>query len=156
MTLSIRRSSIALALVFATQLACAADFTDIRVNQLEQDILQLKQTMQQQARRIEVLESALSQSLNQNRIVVERPARTGADDGRAWLKRSNWEKLKVGMPEAEVVQALGPPTTSRPINADSKSRTLFYSLELEAGGFLTGTVVVVEQRVAEIHKPTLR
>lgn len=58
------------------------------------------------------------------------------------------------MTEAEAVTILGAPTALR---ADSAgNRTLFYSIELPAGGFLSGRVVLERGRVTEISAPALR
>jgi hypothetical protein len=73
----------------------------------------------------------------------------------AWLESEKWDKLRPGMPEANVVEMLGPPMTVRAAGKDG-TRTLFYSLELEAGGFLSGRVVIADRRIVEIHKPELR
>lgn len=157
--ISAKRSMTALmsALLFLAlvQRAFGVEVTDIRVNQLEQDVLQLRQQVQQQARRIEMLESALALPQNGSRPNVERKA-TSTDSARPWLTSSNWEKVKIGMPEADVLRILGPPTTSRAIGAESNSKTLYYSIELDAGGFLSGRILVADQRVTEIHKPMLR
>jgi hypothetical protein len=72
----------------------------------------------------------------------------------AWLQSKSWDKLRPGMSESDVVSVLGPPTTSR--SAERGPQILFYALELEAGGFLSGRVVIADHRVLEIHRPELK
>jgi hypothetical protein len=68
---------------------------------------------------------------------------------------ANWEKLRSGMPELEVVQVLGPPTSLRDAT-DGKSKTLYYAMEIGTGSFLMGSIVIADQRILEIHKPTFK
>ena len=64
-----------------------------------------------------------------------------------------WEKLRTGMTEQQVLDVLGYPTTSRGTGA---SKTLFYTVQVGASGFLSGRVVIVDKAVQEIQKPILR
>ena len=141
-----------LALAAISQSA-AAD--DLKISQLEQDVRELRGQLQQQARRIEYLENALRQSRPGSTPLPERPVINNAETSKQWMVSANWDKVHAGMTEAEVVRLLGMPTTSRTSQADP-SRTLFYAMELDGGGFLSGQIVVAEQRVVEIRKPALK
>jgi len=135
-----------------------ADPTDaIKINQLEQDVRELQRTVQQQARRIEVLETAARQAGTGTTRWPRLPAPSASKDNSTpmWLRSEHWERLRPGMTEADVINTLGPPTTTRK-SPDNDTQTLFYARELEAGGFLSGQVVIENQRVREIHRPTLK
>jgi hypothetical protein len=136
----------------------AAPVDDLRVLQLEQDVRELQNQVRQQSRRIDALENTMRQS----GVGVAAPPRSSSpaeaktfEVTAAWLKSANWDKVKPGMSEADVVSVLGPPTTSR-VSEKGATQTLFYALELEAGGFLTGRVIIADHRVLEIHKPELK
>jgi hypothetical protein len=132
----------------------AAPVDDSRMMQLEQEVRALQRLVDQQARRIDSLESAMRQPrTRQTPTPISTPVKSS--DAGAWLKSGNWDKLQIGMPVNEVVGALGPPITVRKAE-NGTTQTLFYTLELEAGGFLSGHVVIVDERVLEIHKPALR
>jgi hypothetical protein len=138
----------------------AAPVDDSRMMQLEQEVRGLQRLVDQQARRLDALENAMRQPraarapASPTTSAVE-----SADATSAWLKISNWDKLRPGMMDSDVITILGPPTTSRKSGQgepEKGSQTLFYAIELEAGGFLSGQVIVVDHRVLEVHKPTLK
>ena len=136
----------------------AAVADDLRLSHLEQDVHDLQIQAQQQSRRIDALESSIPQSRAGVTPPPTAPRAATAKNPEttsAWLKSENWDRLSPGMADAKVVSLLGPPTTLRASNK-AGTQTLFYSLELEAGGFLSGRVVVADHRVVEIHKPELR
>jgi len=147
--------SIAINLV-GVQVATAAPVDDSRMMQLEQEVRGLQRLVDQQARRLDALENALRQP-RAGRPPAPSPVLDAgnADANGAWLKSANWDKVRPGMREDEVISALGPPTTSRKAG-QGEAQTLFYSMELEAGGFLSGQVIVVDHRVIEVHKPVLK
>jgi hypothetical protein len=59
------------------------------------------------------------------------------------------------MKELDVIALLGRPTSVH-TNADAKTHTLFYAMELGPNTFLTGNVRFGDAGVAEINKPVLR
>jgi hypothetical protein len=127
---------------------------DYRVRQLETDVRALQLLVEQQARRIDALQAAIGQSRT-GRPSLPSQVAAKAPSGALWLQRANWDKLRNGMSEADVMRLLGPPTTVRkPENGGAQ--TLFYSMELDAGGFLSGNVVIGDQQVLEIHAPALK
>jgi hypothetical protein len=129
---------------------------DLRVSQLEQEVRDLKQLLRQQERRIELLESDLRRAtLSPIAAPPGHAAGLSANANSAWLQSANWDKLRHGMSEAELTRVLGPPNSVRR-SQQGDTQTLLYAVELEGGGFLSGRVVVTDQRVVEIHKPALK
>lgn len=126
---------------------------DLKTNQLEQEVRELKRVVAEQGRRIEQLE-------RQN--AVEHPEsatppnhlqaqRTDAP----WLDAQNWKRIQVGGSEDEVRKILGPPTTQRDLPLTSELQ-LFYAKELGPDRFLSGYVKVKDHRVTEVQAPVLR
>jgi hypothetical protein len=127
--------------------ALAAD--DLKVVQLEQEVLELKRQLLQLTRRLETVEQR-----REPVRTVRGPAVTIAPDMKApWLEIARWNGLKIGMTEPEVIQLLGPPTSVR---NNGTLRTLFFTLELHAGSFLSGQVIMNGKQVAEIRRPALQ
>jgi len=135
----------------------AAPVDDSRVRQVEMDLRALQLLVDQQARRIDALESALRLPRAGRSPLPSTPVPPANKSAAtvAWLQSANWDKLAPGMSEADVVRVLGPPTTTRR-SENGNAQTMFYALELDAGGFLSGNVVLADQRVLEIHKPALK
>jgi type II secretory pathway component PulJ len=127
---------------------------DLRTSQLEQEVRELQRMVQQQARRIEALETM---PMPRRDNTSQLPARTApsAEPPTAWLDVANWDSLRLGMPMLDAIRLLGPPSTLRKSN-DGTQQTLLYALELGAGHFLAGHVLIVDGRVNEIHKPALK
>lgn len=128
---------------------------DARVRQLELDVQQLRREVSAQARRIDELE-------RQSVRGVQRPSRAIAPEApvlpaalAAWLVAANWDRVRSGMSEIDVVQVLGPPTSVRS-DAAAERKTLFYALELGPKAFLAGSVELASGRVAEVNRPVLR
>ena len=136
--------------------ANAGPAEDLKISQLEQDVRELQRVVQQQNRRIEALESTVRLS-RPSRIAPSTETPSVAHEPPVtiqWLQSTRWENVRVGMSETEVLTLVGPPTTAR--TADDSTRTLFYTLELEAGGFLSGRILIAAGKVVEVHKPALR
>jgi len=131
-----------------------ASANDLKISQMEQDIRELQRVVQQQTRRIESLESAARSPRTDGapRSLTSSPA--ASNSAYPWLKIESWDKLRVGAPASDALSALGPPTTTR--KSQTGEQTLFYTLELDGGGFLSGQVVVASGRIVEVHKPTLK
>lgn len=157
MSSRIRCCFVVVACTLAAAAAPAAAPVDrLEIEQLEQDVRQLRRTVAEQARRLQQLEQA---------VAMDRPARpragdttaaapTTADESR-WLEAGNWAQLRTGLPELEVVALLGAPSSMR-TSDDGKQRTLFYVLEIGASGFLVGNVVLEDRRVVAFEEPRLR
>lgn len=144
--------------VFATMLtaiAVNASAQDaLRIQELRQEINELQRLVRDQSRRIDALEREISRS----KVAVSpgppraRPAAPAAS-AEKWLVPGNWEKLRTGMTEQQVLDTLGYPTTVR---GGQDSKTLFYTVQVAPSGFLSGRVVIENRQVREIQKPTLR
>ncbi len=92
----------------ATFLATGAHAQDeLRVRQLENEVLRLQRELDDQSRRIEELERSL-RTAGTPRTVIPSPTRT-ADSSPAWLVTSNWDRLRPGMKDLEVIAVLGRP-----------------------------------------------
>jgi len=145
-------AAVALAACIAT--ADAQDAT--RIEQMRQDILELQRAVRDQSRRIDTLERQLANAH------VAPPARTGPSSAAPgppgsdkWLAPANWDRVRVGMTEQQVLDVLGYPTSVR-TETPGAARTLFYTMQVGATGFLSGRVVMSDQRVSEVQKPVLR
>ena len=127
----------------------------LRIQELRQEINELQRLVRDQSRRIDALE----RQLNQSRLTPS-PGATSRSPSAApspatdkWLVPAAWEKLRTGMTEQQVLDSIGYPTTSR---GGDTSKTLFYTVQVGASGFLSGRVVIVDKVVQEIQKPILR
>ena len=123
---------------------------DIRVRQLENEVLRLQREIDTQNQRIERLESTTPRTAAP---AVATPR--AVDSSPAWLVSTNWDKLRTGMKELDVIALLGRPTSVH-TDADSKTHTMFYAMELGPNAFLTGNVRFGDAGVAQINKPALR
>jgi hypothetical protein len=128
----------------------------LRIRQLENDVRSLQREVSMQNLRIERLESSARMpgagSVQPPTTSTEPRA---ADSSPAWLVSTNWDKLRPGMKELDVIALLGRPTSVR-TDENAKTRTMFYALELGPSAFLTGNVTFGDAGVAEINRPTLR
>ena len=134
------------ALLMLAPIAATAD--DLRINQMEQDIRDLKRHVQTLTRQIEEL-----RRLPANpgaRLDSPSPAIAAST---AWVDLAKWNRLRPGMSEMEVLSALGPPTTMRDANG---AKVLRYALEISSGGFLAGSVTLRDRVVVDVRKPELQ
>lgn len=155
MTQMLRVMAPAALLILASGWSSVHAADDIRTGKLEQDVLELQRQARQQDRRIEALERELATVPRGSGSVPAGARAANSSLPGTWMQIANWDRLKPGMPELDVVQALGPPTSLR--NAEDGSRkTLYYAMEIGTGSFLIGTVVIAGQRIVEIQKPTFR
>jgi hypothetical protein len=126
---------------------------DLRVRQLENEVMRLQREIDAQNMRIERLESSARTPGS-----VSLPPTTSsraADSSPAWLVGTNWDKLRTGMKELDVIALLGRPSSVR-TDDSAKTHTLFYAMELGPNQFLTGNVRFGDAGVAEINRPTLK
>lgn len=131
-------------------LAGAAD--DYKMIKLEQDVRRLEQQVRDLSREI----ADLRRQAGAPPLSAPRDQEKAAPPGSPlWLQAKNWQRLRVGMTELEVIDALGPPTSTR-LAADGVGRMLFYALEIETGSFLSGSVELRDRRVARINTPVLK
>ena len=141
-------AAVAMLMMSVAGSAAAAD--DYKVIKLEQDVRRLEQQVRDLSREIADLRRqtgapAMSAPRDQEKAPSSSSPR--------WLQAKNWQRLRVGMTELEVVEVLGPPTSAR---VEGTGRVLFYALEIDAGSFLGGSVELQDRRVAEINTPVLK
>jgi hypothetical protein len=127
---------------------------DLRVRQLENEVNRLERELDAQSRRIDELERGAHSSGLTPRASAPSPSER-EDRSPAWLVSTNWDRLKPGMKELDVIALLGRPTTVR-ADADGKRHSLMYAMELGPNAILAGSVSMGDGGVAEIHKPVLR
>ncbi len=131
------------------QVATAAD--DYKVIKLEQDVRRLEQQVRELSREI----SDLRRQAGTSTVPAPREQeRVATSSSPPWLQAKNWQRLRVGMSELEVIDALGPPTSTR--TGSGEARILFYALEIDTNSFLGGSVELRDRRVVEINTPVLK
>ena len=131
------------------QVATAAD--DYKVIKLEQDVRRLEQQVRELSREISELRRQTGTSTFPAPREQEKIPTSSAPP---WLQAKNWQRLRVGMSELEVIDALGPPTSTRA--GSREARILFYALEIDTNSFLGGSVELRDRRVVEINTPVLK
>jgi hypothetical protein len=72
----------------------------------------------------------------------------------SWLNSADWDRIRPGMPELDVIRILGVPNSLR--DAGNGRMTIFYAVEIGTARFLSGTVTLADRRVVEVQKPALR
>ena len=137
-------------LVVCAHSALAQD--DYKVIKLEQDMRNLERQVQELSRQLGDTQRQLAQ-LGGRPPRTDRSAPTAASTSNAWLDVSNWDRLRAGMNEMQVIELLGPPTTMR---AEGNARTLFYAMEIGTSGFLSGSVRLENRKVEDVQRPVLR
>lgn len=140
----------------AVPTAARAQAETLKIQQLEQDVRDLRRTVDVQQRRLDDLERAAGRPGGPaaGAAAPRTPAPASGRDA-PWLQASNWERVRPGLGELEVVSLLGPPTSMRTAD-DGRRRTLYYALEIGASGFLGGHVVLDDRRVVSVELPRLR
>lgn len=144
------QATVAILMLALADVATAAD--DYKIIKLEQDVRRLEQQVRDLSREIAELRrqagaSTVPAPRDQEQVT---PPSSGL-----WLQAKNWQRLRIGMSELEVIDTLGPPTSTR-LAPDGAARILFYALEIDAGSFLSGSVEVRDRRVVEIKEPALK
>ncbi len=138
-------------LILLTLAALPAPAQDTRVRQLELDVAQLRRELLAQTRRISELERQTQRDVQDSTL----PAPLASPTLLPWLVAANWERIRAGMAEAEAVQVLGTPTSIR-TDGSAPRKLLLYALEVAPAAYLAASVEIVEGRVTEVRKPTLR
>ena len=148
------RQLMALWVLAMTALSAAAQVPvdDLRVRQLESEVRRLQLQVDQQARRIEMLEQAARLAPPGASPV---PGVRPPDTSPVWLTTASWDGIKTGMSALEVIAILGRPTSTRN-DDDGKLRVLFYAMELGPDRYLSGTIRLDDSGVVEINRPALK
>lgn len=140
-----------LLLLTAAHNAVAQD--DYKVIKLEQDMRNLERQVQELSRQLSDAQRQIAQLGGRPASRTTRAAPAAVATSTQWLDVENWDRLREGMTELEVIELLGPPTSMR---ADGNARTLFYAMEIGSNGFLSGTVRLEDRKVDDVQKPALR
>jgi hypothetical protein len=127
----------------------------LRIRQLESEVQRLQREVDAQARRIDQLEQRAGTPGVPLATTPPVTARQSSEGSPAWLLSTNWDRIKPGMKDVDVIALLGRPTTVRR-DPDGKGHALMYALEIGPNAVLAGNVRVTETGVAEVTKPTLR
>ena len=129
---------------------------ELRVRQLENEVSRLQRELDAQSRRIDDLERNV-RGASTSSLAPAAPdvVRRSTESSPAWLVTTNWERIKPGMKDVDVIALLGRPTTVR-AEPDGKTHALMYALELGPNAVLAGHVRLDESGVSEVAKPALR
>jgi len=131
---------------FAFPMTALAQARDPRVDALMTEMAQLKSTIADQEQRIGSLEKTVKALQSVAAPVPQRiPAPTPP-----WQVASNWNLIKKGMSEAQVVEILGPPTMTEAV---TDMRTLFYNPDPRSTATLSGSVTLTDDRVTATVPP---
>lgn len=141
---------LAMLMLAVAQSASAAD--DFKVIKLEQDVRRLEQQVRDLSRQVAELRRISGPSIDQ--AAASREVAAPPSTSPLWLQAKNWQRLKNGMSELQVIDILGPPTSTRA--AETDNRVLLYALEIGIGSFLSGSVELRDRRVVEIKPPVLK
>jgi hypothetical protein len=126
----------------------------LRVRQLENDINRLQRELEAQSRRIDELERA-TRSVSATVSTAAPDIIRKPESLPAWLLPTNWDRIRPGMKELDVIALLGRPTSVR-TDPDGKTHALLYAIELGPTAVLAGNVRLNDSGVAEVNKPILR
>lgn len=139
-------------LLLAAWLTCPASVfaDDFKVIKLEQDMRNLERQVSELSRQL----AALQRRDGQPAVSPSRASAPVSADSPAWLDARNWERIRDGMSELDVIQLLGKPASMRDESGDS--RTLLYAMEIGSSGFLSGSVQLKQRQVASVSKPVLK
>jgi hypothetical protein len=129
----------------------AAPIDEFRLSDIEQNIRNLETTVREQARQIAELQRQPG-----NKLLPPASSNIGSNNNEArWLSISNWNRVKPGMSELQVIELLGAPSQQR-VSDDKRTRTLLYAMEIGRSGFLTGSVALNDGKAIRIEIPSLK
>lgn len=152
-----RRPAVVAAMTFGLLLSpvtsASAQISDAEVAQLRNDIRMLQREVRELARRVDQLQQARSAT----------PAPSGGTrlttapdpDPTAWIAPEKWDRIRPGMSAQEVILVLGAPVSMRS-EGPPGMHTLFYTLAIGDGGFLTGSVRLRDNAVLDVQRPVLK
>lgn len=143
----------ALGVAFLSFSVQAAD--DPGVAQLRNDVRTLEREVRELSRRVDQLQQGQGRSVTTDPPASVRRSTAPDSDPRAWLAPEKWDRLRPGMTAQEVIVILGPPVSMRS-HGTPAVETLFYTLAIGDGGFLSGTVRLQDDKVMEIERPVLK
>lgn len=138
--------------LFALFLLPLAHAADTEVAQLRNDIRSLEREVRELSRRVDQLQqsrAAPAPAAGSRLSTAPDPAPT------AWIAPEKWDRIRTGMTAQDVIVVLGAPVSMRS-EGDPVTQTLFYTLPMGEGGFLTGTVRFRNNQVMDVQKPVLK
>ncbi len=143
-----------LALASAVPVAAQIPVDDLRVRQLETELMRLQRTVEDQARRIQWLEQA-ARLASPAAVLPQPEVSESQNSSPAWLVAASWDRIRTGMTPQQVMAVLGRPTSTR-MTGDGKLRLMYYAMELGQDTSLSGTIRVDDTGVVEINRPVLK
>jgi hypothetical protein len=143
--------------MLAAPVAAFADDAS-RISQLESEIQQLRRQIDDQNRRIQRLEDALSArggtviaAPQQRRPSSAAPVASSPSNVRQlWHTPEAWTRVSPGMTSVQVTAMLGQPTS---VDAVDALKTMFYRGTTPDGVQLSGLVNLRDDRVVAVNKP---
>ncbi len=126
---------------------------DTEVAQLRNDIRSLERQVRELTRRVDQLQQA--QGTPAGPASGIRLATAPDPDPSAWIAPEKWDRIRAGMTAQQVILVLGTPVSMRS-EGNPSTQTLFYTLPIGDGGFLTGTVRLRDDEVLEVQRPVLK
>ena len=130
----------------------AAD--ESKIIRLEQDVRKLEQEVRDLSRQVAELRRNSGGASLIPAPAASAPAPAPPAESPRWLRSQNWQRLRPGMSELQVAEALGPPTSTR--TTQNSDTIWFYALEIGTDSFLGGSVLLREGKVVEVKAPVLK
>lgn len=127
----------------------AQPIDEFRLSDIEQNLRTLQSQVREQARQIAELQRQSGQRITPSNV----PPRTDTSNER-WLSLANWNRVKPGMTELQVIEVLGTPSAQRVAN--DNTRQMIYTLEIGSSGYLSGRVLCKDGKVSGIEIPSLK
>lgn len=129
-----------------------AHAADTEVAQLRNDIRTLEREVRALSRRVDQLQQGMGTPVpatGSRLSTAPDPVPT------AWIEPEKWDRVRTGMTAQDVILVLGTPVSMRS-EGNPAIQTLFYTLPIGDGGFLTGTVRLRNNQVLDVQKPVLK
>ena len=128
-------------------LTAMAQARDPQIEELKKETAQLKTVVADHEHRIAELEKTV-RALQAVATPLPTPLPAAVP---AWRSASNWNQIKLGMSEAQVVQILGPPARAE---ASIDVRTLIYLPDSHSTSTLSGKVTLTDDRLTAAVPPS--
>jgi hypothetical protein len=148
-----RICQLVLGLLIAVPASVPAD--DFKVIKLEQDVRNLERQVSDLYRQVNALQRRGTESETTPSAADHAIQSVPVPDNVPWFDVRNWDRVRVGMNELDVIHLLGKPTSMRGGEA-ADARTLLYATEIGSSGFLSGSVELKNRQVVAVNKPVLK
>jgi len=120
------------------------------VEKLQKEIISLKQAINELNTRIEKLEKIFNNIEISESKTSQSYSSVSHKNQLPWHNKKNWEKIRDGMSESQVISILGEPTSKKDVGS---YKTIFYQGEVSGSGFVSGNIKFDEDRVWGINIP---